>query len=469
MVTKLFRARLFRASQGWLLGLSIGAALSPFAVGETSQWDRFRGPNGSGVSLDASPTPTTWSPGEHIRWKIDLPGPGSSSPIIVGDKLFITCWSGYGTAESGSAGMSELKRHLLCIDRDSGKAIWDKSVPAVLPEDNYQGMFAEHGYASHTPTSDGERVYAFFGKTGVVAFDMQGNEVWRKEVGDGLDDRRWGSSSSPVLYKDKLFVMASAESRSLIALDTKTGSEKWKQPADGFRSTWGTPILVKVDEQRTDLVIGVPYELWGFDTETGELRWFYPNLETDSFCSSVVADELAIYAVEGRSGGSIAIKIGGKDDVSKTNVLWSGRDRGRIATPVLYQDRLYFFSGGIANCVDAKTGKQVYQARLVKNLGTASPPDGGNDPNGERGENRRRGGGGGPGGQDYASPIVAGGMIYYQGRTGDVYVVEPGDELKQIAINRVSADTEEDFSATPAVAGGKLFIRSSKRLYCIGN
>jgi outer membrane protein assembly factor BamB len=269
-------------------------------------------------------------------------------------------------------------------------------------------------------------------------------------------------------------VTASAESRSLIALDTKTGKEKWKQPADGFRSTWGTPILVKVDEQRTDLVIGVPYELWGFDTETGELRWFYPNLETDSFCSSVVADDSAIYAVEGRSGGSIAIKIGGKDDVSKTNVLWAGRDRGRIATPVIFQDRLYFFSGGIANCIDAKTGKQVYQARLLKSLADTPSPDavpvGGNEPGGDRGDYRRRGGGGGPGGgQDYASPIVAGGMIYYQGRSGDVYVVQPGDELKQIAINRVSADTDEDFSATPGAAGGKVFIRSSKRLYCIGN
>jgi outer membrane protein assembly factor BamB len=466
--------KVFRVIHGWLVGLSFTTALLPLAFGETAQWDRFRGPNGSGVSLDASPTPTTWSPDEHIRWKIDLPGPGSSSPIVVGDKVFVTCWSGYGTDESGSAGMSELKRHLLCIDRESGKIIWDKSVLAVLPEDNYQGMFAEHGYASHTPTSDGERVYAFFGKTGVIAFDMHGNEVWRKEVGDGLDERRWGSSSSPVLYKDTLFVTAAAESRSLIALEAKTGKEKWKQPADGFRSTWGTPILVKVDDQRTDLVIGVPFELWGFDTETGVLRWFYPNLETDSFCSSVVADETAIYAVEGRSGGSVAIKIGGKDDVSKTNVLWSGRDRGRIVTPVLYQDRLYFFSGGIANCIDAKTGKQVYQTRLRKSLAATSSPagatDGGNEPSGERGNFGRRGGGGGPGGgQDYASPIIAGGMIYSQGRNGDVYVIQPGDELKQIAINRVSAETNEDFSATPAAAAGQLFIRSSKRLYCIGN
>ncbi len=466
--------RLPPIARGWLLGFVIGLSISIFmpglSIAETGPWSRFRGPNGSGVSLEASPTPATWTPQENIRWKIDLPGPGSSSPIVVGDKVFVTCWSGYGTLESGAAEQEKLKRHLICVDFASGKTIWDKSIPAVLPEDTYSGMFAEHGYASHTPTSDGERVYAFFGKSGVIAFDMNGNEIWRKPVGDGLDERRWGSSSSPVLFKDTLFVTASAESRALIALDTKTGKEKWKQPADGFRSTWGTPILVKVDDQRTDLVIGVPYEVWGFDTETGELKWFYPKLETDTFCSSVVADDSAIYAVEGRSGGSIAIKIGGKDEVSAANVLWTGRDRGRIATPVVYQDRLYFFSSGIANCLDAKTGKQIYQTRLQKSL--TESPSGQSTTNGDsiagndRNEFRRRGGGGG---QDYASPIVAGGMIYYQGRSGDVYVVQPGDTLKQIAVNRVTSDSNEDFSATPAAAHGRLLIRSSKRLYCIGS
>lgn len=456
----------------WKHWVAVVVGLSGFAhstIAETAGWDRFRGPNGSGVSLDPSPTPTVWSPEKNIRWQIDLPGPGSSSPIIVGGKIFVTCWTGYGTAESPNASMESLRRHLLCIDRATGKTLWNSSIEPALPEDTYQGMFAEHGYASHTPTSDGERVYAFFGKSGVIAFDMDGKELWRQEVGDGLDSRRWGSSSSPILYKDLVIVTASAEKRAIVAIDKRTGKIVWQQKADGLQSVWGTPILVKVDDARTDLVIGVPFELWGFDPANGELRWYCPGLDTDTFCSSVVADNSTIFAVEGRSGGSIAVKAGGKDDVSKTNVLWSGRDRSRIGTPVVFQDKLYFFSSGVANCVDAKTGKQVFAARLQKNLAGAQEEAAPNAP--DQGEPRRRGGpgGGGGGGQDYSSPIIAGGIIYYTNRAGDMFVIQPGDELKQIAVNRVSHDRDEDFSSTPAAAEGQLFIRSSKRLYCVSN
>jgi outer membrane protein assembly factor BamB len=363
--------------------------------------------------------------------------------------------------------MESLKRHLLCIDRTTGKILWNNAVGAVLPEDTYQGMFAEHGYASHTPTSDGERVYAFFGKSGVIAFDMEGKELWKQDVGDGLDSRRWGSSSSPILYKDLVIVTASAEKKSLVALNKLTGKIAWQQKADGFESVWGTPILVKIDETRTDLVIGVPFELWAFNPENGELQWYCPGLDTDTFCSSVVSDDAVVFAVEGRSGGSIAVRAGGKDDVSKSNVLWSGRDRSRIGTPVIYRDRLYYFNSGIANCIDAKTGKQVFAGRLRKDLSPEQSNDLPSAASGFEGEGRRRGGPGG--GQDYSSPIIAGGLIYYSNRAGDVFVIQPGDELKQIAVNRVSDDRDEDFSSTPAVAEGQLYIRSSKRLYCVAN
>ncbi len=247
--------RRLKALFTFCLGSLIVGAIFEVGLGEGLGWDRFRGPNGSGISLDPSPPPTNWSPETNIAWKIDLPGPGSSSPIVIGDKVFVTCWSGYGTPESGDAEMDQLKRHLVCVERATGKILWDRSIKAVLPEDVYQGMFAEHGYASHTPTSDGTLVFAFFGKTGVVAFDMNGAEVWRQEVGDGLDDRRWGSSSSPILYKDTLLVTAAAELQTLFALDKTTGKIKWKQKASGLRSTWGTPVLVKVDDKRTDLVL----------------------------------------------------------------------------------------------------------------------------------------------------------------------------------------------------------------------
>lgn len=157
--------------------------------------------------------------------------------------MFLTCWTGYAAGgESGEGDLENLKRHLLCIDRLSGKILWNRAVKAELPEDNYGGMFAQHGYASHTPVSDGTRVFAFFGKSGVHAFAMDGTPLWSADVGDGLDRRRWGSSSSPILYKNLVIVTASPESQSMIALDRDTGKEVWKSEADGYSGTWGSPV-----------------------------------------------------------------------------------------------------------------------------------------------------------------------------------------------------------------------------------
>jgi len=440
-------------------------SVSNLAAVETASWDRFRGPNGSGVSLDPSSPPTVWSPEKNIRWKTELPGPGSSSPIVVGDRVFVTCWTGYGTDESPDASIDLLRRNLLCIDRASGKMLWNQSVKAVLPEDSYDGMFSEHGYASHTPTSDGERVYAFFGKTGVIAFNLEGKELWRQSVGDGLDQKRWGSSSSPILYQDLVIVNASAEKHAIFALDKYTGKIIWQKKAEGLHSTWGTPILVKVDDSRTDLVLGVPDELWGFDPAKGNLRWYCTAMETDTFCSSVISDNSTIYAIAGRNGGSIAIRTGGDDDISKSHVVWTGKETSPISTPVLYQDRLYFFSRGIAHCINAKTGKEVFRGRLQKKLTdgqvATQPTDVASDSKGNA-EQRR-------GGKDYSSPIIAGGLIFYMSQSGDIYVIQPGDELKQIAVNRVSNDRDEEYSSSPAASNGQLFIRSTKRLYCVSN
>jgi len=132
-----------------------------------------------------------------MKWKVALPGPGSSSPIVVGDRIFVTCWSGYGVDRGNPGDQKALRLHLICLDRNTGKTIWDKAVEPTLPEDNYGGMFAEHGYASHTPVSDGERVYVYFGKSGALAFDMDGNQLWQTKIGTESDPRGWGSASRP--------------------------------------------------------------------------------------------------------------------------------------------------------------------------------------------------------------------------------------------------------------------------------
>ncbi len=450
------------------------------ARANAGDWSRFRGPNGTGVCEDKEPTPVTWSAKENLKWKVALPGPGSSCPIVVGDKVFVTCWSGYGVDRNDLGSQEDLKRHLVCVERTSGKILWSSAVAAKLPEDRYGGMFAENGYASHTPVSDGKHVFAFFGKSGVVAFDMDGKQLWQTDVGHESDRRGWGTASSPIVFENLVIVTASIESAALVALDKATGKEVWRKRADGFDSTWGTPVLVKVNDERTDLVIGVPYDIWGFNPKTGKFLWYCPAMDTDSFCSSVTVDGDTVIGIEGRGGGSIAVRAGGADDVSKTHVVWSGRDNNRIGTPVVYEGRAYFVASRIANCLDAKTGKNIFQARLTSDAssvaqdeaprGPAERASGGGFGGGQGGF----GGGGGFGGrggggrgQDYSSPIVADGKVYYVARNGEAYVFKAGTMFEQLAVNRVT-DEAEDFSATPAASAGQLFIRSSKHLYCVG-
>ncbi len=480
---------------GVSLGLAILAACASPAP--ASDWPRFHGADGNGVSPDTQPLPVKWSETENLRWKCKLPGPGSSSPIVVGRRVFVTCWTGYGVDRDNVGDEKDLRRHLICFDRDSGNVLWDRSIVPVLPEDPYSGNFTQHGYASHTPVSDGQRVYVFFGKTGVLAFDLDGKKLWQTGVGTGSGPHGWGSASSPILYKNLVIVTASAESESLVALDKMTGKEVWRRKDAGFSGTWGTPILVECGKGRTDLVISVPSKIWGFDPDDGKLRWQCDGLSSDSICASAIAHDDVVYALETgpRGGGTMAVRAGGEGDVTKSNVLWRGKERSRIGTPVVENGRIYWFGNHVANCIDAATGKQVYQAALggatppppppgPAGRGLAQPGPGQAGPGqaapgqpapgqpGPGGPGRRPGGGRGPRGgirgQDYASPILAGGKIYFLSRSGDMFVYATGPEFKLLGQNRFAADGG-DFSSTPAISDGQLFIRSSKYLYCVAD
>lgn len=446
----------------------VAGAANPQAWGD--DWPRFRGPNGSGVSTDKEPLPTEWSESKNLKWKAKLPGPGNSSPIVVGDRVFITCWSGYQDGTEGGR-LEDLKRHLVCLDRKTGKTLWDKSLNAVLPEDNYRGMFAENGYATHTPVSDGERVYVFYGKSGVHAYDMDGNQLWDVNVGTELDRRGWGSSSSPILFENLLIVTASVENHSIVGLDKKTGKKVWEQEADGFGSTWGTPVLVENGKQ-TELVIGVPYEFWSLNPKTGKLLWYCDAINSNSMCSSVVAAKGVVYAVESGpgGGGGVAVKVGGKGNVTESHRVWTNRDRSRVGTPVIHDELMYYVSSGIAYAVKTKTGEQVYRERLRS---SSRSDDNTNNDNNDRDRGRggsrfggRFGGGGLGGGQDYSSPIIADGKLFYARRNGDIYVLKLGPEFEQLAVNRFQS-ADGDFSSTPAVSKGELFIRGNKTLYCV--
>lgn len=482
-----------RRISGWLQAVLVSAAVASTSA-DASDWPRFRGPNGTGVSTDKEPLPTTFSDKENLKWKVALAGAGVSCPIVVGDKVFVTSYSGYGLDRQNPGDMAALKRHMQCLDRSTGKVIWEKTIDAVLPEDEYSGMgVPEHGYASHTPVCDGQHVYGFFGKAGVYAWDLDGKELWHSSVGKGSDDRAWGSSSSPILAGKVLVVPAGAESRAVVGIDAETGKELWKAESDNLGNVWGTPALCKVDDARTDVVIGAPMEIWGLNPENGKLRWYCSAMQTDQFNSSVLIDGTTVYAVEGRGGGSIAVKAGGKGDVTATNVVWSGNDSNRFSTPLLYEGRLYLVSGGTVKCVNAADGKEIFQSRIAGGAaggpgqpgapggpggpgqgdpgqrpggppGQAGPGQGG--PGRPGGFGGGRGGRGGMGGTDYASPVIGDGKIYYVTRGGEIHVIKPSETFEKLATNRLTTDQEE-FSATPAISNGQIFFRSNKHLYCV--
>ena len=205
--------RLFLFSLGLLTLVGL-----PFAKAPTSNqdWSCFRGPTGMGTS-EAKGLPETWSQSENLAWKTKLPGPGASSPVVFGDRIYITCYTGFFVP--GEAGNKEdLKRHLIALDRKTGKTIWEEAVAAKLPEED---KIRDHGFAASTPAVDADRIYTFHGKTGVIAFDHDGKQLWETDV--GTNTRDWGSAASPVLWKDFVFINASVESDSLVALDRKTG------------------------------------------------------------------------------------------------------------------------------------------------------------------------------------------------------------------------------------------------------
>ena len=419
--------------------LTVGLSLASLHAGQP-EWPQFRGPNGSGIAAaDAHPA-TTWSATQNMKWKVALPGPGSSSPVIAGERVFITCYSGYGDGSSGG-GPEKLQRHLICLQRNSGKVLWDKSVPAELPEDEYSGNLREHGYASNTPVTDGERVYAFFGKTGVLAFDFDGRQLWKVNVGKQSSNRRWGSAASPILCQNTVIVNAAEEGRSVLALDKLTGKEVWKTEVNSLELSFVTPVLVECAGGRSDLALAVPGEMWGLNPDTGKLRWFAQTGITGNVSPSLVAADGIVYATGGYPRqGTIAVRAGGKGDVTQTNVLWSSQSASYVPSPVVCQGHLYIISDqGSAICLEARTGKLVYKERLPGVTG---------------------------GKPFYASVVLAGGHLYATSRRNGTFVVQAAPTFTLLAQNKL-ADDDTDFNGTPAITGKQLFLRSNRYLYCI--
>lgn len=392
-------------------------------------WTRFRGNDGQGLA--ESVVPVSWGATDHVAWKLDLPGAGSSSPIVVGDKVFVTCYSG----DTGQ------KRHVVCIDANTGKQLWDQSIDGPPREDAYNGYLTEHGYASGTPVSDGKNVFAFFGKAGVVAYTLDGEKRWQKDLGQMSSNRRWGSGSSPVIFNDILIVNASEEARAIYGLSTRIGEELWKAEYDSLELCYATPVLAEGEGGVMEAVISMPTEVWGLNALNGKLRWFCETATSGNVSPSVVVGEEQFYTFGGYPQQQTnAIRRSGRSNITSSHKVWQSRDSSYVATPLLLDDHLYWVTDrGQAFVANAKTGETVQRTRLP---GLAS--------------------GGRP---IYASPIKSGEHIYVVTRRSGTYVFEANPEMKQVATS--PALDESDFNATPAVSDGRLYLRSNQTLYCI--
>ena len=423
---------LFAASAFILAGVIAEIGLLPLAA--AGDWPQFRGPKASGRS-DAKGLPLAWGDNENVVWKSDLPGPGGSSPIVRDQRIFLTCFIGYGVSSREPGNMSNLKRHLLCLDAADGRILWQTSVAAELPEQ--ERIREDHGYASSTPTTDGERIYAFFGKSGVFAFGLDGKELWRTSVGTELNG--WGSAASPVLYKHLLLVNASVESESLVALDKRTGKEVWR--AAGVKDSWHAPALVTTADGKTEVVLAMIRKLVAFDPDNGQELWRCDTGINWYMCPTPVVQEDVVYAIGGRNpNGALAVRSGGRGNVTASRLLWKVNKGSNVPSPILHEDHLYFAHEnlGIVYCVNARTGDVIFEERL-----NPSP------------------------GQIYASPILAEGRIYFVGRGGKAVVVAARPQFEKLAENQLESGRGV-FNSSPAVAGHRLLLRSNRALYCLG-
>jgi hypothetical protein len=436
-------------------------ALSSVAV--CQDWARFRGPDGLGQAPWCDP-PTTWTDTENIAWKTELPVAGVSCPIVFGDKIFLTGYSGLDRWDDDKRDNVELlKQHVLCLDFQ-GNILWNKQFDASDKQKTGR-VLRWHGFASHTPATDGERVYAFFGTTGVMAFDMDGNKVWEfTDVGEGTHN--YGSAASVMLCDEKLIVPAAIESRTLIALNKDTGEVIWRQADsgeawEGFRWGYSTPVVAEVDGKK-QLVMGIMNGVAGFDAEDGHEIWAYYYQEKNKGhsypCTSpFVIDGVAYFSIANshKANDTMAIKLSGaRGDLQKgdANVLWHTEHGSYVGGPVYHEGNLYLNHIGNNSsrahqgfyCLNAETGETLYWAKRSENM------------------------------KEFPSLIYASGLlckdrIYVPTVSEGTYVIAAKPEFKILAHN-VFENDDTNFSASPVpLSKDKLLLRSDKYLYCIGN
>jgi outer membrane protein assembly factor BamB len=412
--------------KGWLVFLT----LAGIAIGNAgaSDWPRFRGPNGTGIATDQD-IPAQWTENNGVLWKSAIRGAGNSSPIVWGNRVFLQ-----------SASIDGKERLLLCLDAADGKMVWSRSIPGSKAYTHPKNTFA-----SSTPATDGERVYCLFwdgDKVAVYAFDFQGRRVWQKDLGTFTSQH--GPGTSPIIFAGKVYLANDQDQGpcALICLDAKRGRELWQVQRQAFRACYSTPFVRENGRGDPEIIVASTAGISGYNPQTGKenwaWRWTFDGMALRTVASPIESQGI-IFANSGDGSGArhtIAVELGRKGDAAAPRLIWENKKNLPYPyVPTMVPWGEYLFSvhdKGIASCLVAKTGKAVWSERL--------------------------------GGEFSASPILIDGKIYAVNEDGEVYVFPTEPTFHLSAKNTIG----EPVKATPAVAGGRLFIRGKEHLFCIG-
>lgn len=448
-----------KRSEVWLglLALLVFATSLSAQVREKDQWSSFRGTQATGIA-DGQGLPEKWDgpKGENIKWKTEIPGLAHSSPIVWGDRIFLTTAISsrggdafrhglYGDGDA-SQDRSVHQWKLYAIDKNSGKVLWDRTAYEGTPREK---RHIKASYANSTPATDGRYVIAFFGSQGLYAFDVKGRLAWKKDLGVlnagayDAPDYEWGTASSPIIYKGLVIVQCDAQSGSfLLAADIKTGKTVWKTAREELPS-WGTPNIYP-GKNRVELITNASNFIRGYDPETGKELWRLGGSSKITAPTPIFSGDLIVVASGRRPEAPIfVIRAGASGDITlpkgqsaSKNIAWSKQARGSyMPTPLIYGNYLYVLSNqGVLDCYDLKTGAEIYRER-IKHHGSGFS----------------------------ASPVAADEKLYLTSEDGDIFVVKAGPKFETLSANPMG----ELLMATPAISAGKMFVRSQHHLFAI--
>jgi outer membrane protein assembly factor BamB len=418
--------------RGLLLAtLSLTVAMIGTLSARADPWARFRGASGGGVT--PASLPTTWDEQTNLVWKTTLPGAGSSSPVVLGDRIFLTAYSGYGLDAVDPGNREDLKLHVLCLSLSDGKLLWDRRIDPSPEEQRATKRVADHGYASPTPCVDSTLVYASFGPSGVVAFTHDGDQVWRRSV--GTKTAGFGAAASPIVFDDLVIMNASIEDDAVYGLDKSTGEVRWR--TGDINRAWTTPTIVRLSNGESELVLNQKGAILGLDPRTGERLWFCEAIQ-DYVVPCVVVDGDVLYCSGGRSNKTFVVRAGGRGDVTDTHLIWDVSRGANVTSPLLHDGYLYWsHDKAIALCLRASDGEEMFRERMPTR------------------------------GRVYASIVSDGEKLFLTTRDAGVLVLAAGPEYRELAVNRLGSENER-FNATPAIVDNRLLLRSDRVLYCIG-